>query len=290
MLLGTKAYLPNQVLNAGYNYTPHETDALLLIINAFAGETVLKMKLNTFLVNYGSSNNNVAEWNRTMRGLLSKPLEFYNSETKTYFTENIILRYSHDTRTNEITLLFSAEMAAILTRTKEKYSLYSLRVLLSLDSRYSKRIYLFANAWKTGGIFEIDIEKLRLKLQIGNKYEQTADFKRKILEPAFSEVNDKSELQIEPVYIKEGREILRLKLNVYIKEEIKTGNTKERELLRKFGVASWLIDNALAILSIDEINDVINNTIMNQHQIKNTSAYIYGTFKKLGVPVEKKMF
>jgi plasmid replication initiation protein len=290
MLLGTKAYLPNQVLNAGYNYTPHETDALLLIINAFAGETVLKMKLNTFLVNYGSSNNNVAEWNRTMRGLLSKPLEFYNSETKTYFTENIILRYSHDTRTNEITLLFSAEMAAILTRTKEKYSLYSLRVLLSLDSRYSKRIYLFANAWKTGGIFEIDIEKLRLKLQIGNKYEQTADFKRKILEPAFSEVNDKSELQIEPVYIKEGREILRLKLNVYIKEEIKTGNTKERELLRKFGVASWLIDNALAVLSIDEINDVINNTIMNQHQIKNTSAYIYGTFKKLGVPVEKKMF
>jgi plasmid replication initiation protein len=290
MLLGTKAYLPNQVLNAGYNYTPHETDALLLIINAFAGKTVLKMKLNTFLVNYGSSNNNVAEWNRTMRGLLSKPLEFYNSETKTYFTENIILRYSHDTRTNEITLLFSAEMAAILTRTKEKYSLYSLRVLLSLDSRYSKRIYLFANAWKTGGIFEIDIEKLRLKLQIGNKYEQTADFKRKILEPAFSEVNDKSELQIEPVYIKEGREILRLKLNVYIKEEIKTGNTKERELLRKFGVASWLIDNALAILSIDEINDVINNTIMNQHQIKNTSAYIYGTFKKLGVPVEKKMF
>lgn len=290
MLLATNAYLPNQVLNAGYNYTPHETDALLLIINAFAGETLLKMKLNTFLTHYGASNNNVSEWNKTMRGLLSKPLEFYNKETKTYFTENIILRYSHDTRTNEVTLWFSPEMAAILTRTKEKYSLYSLRVLLALDSRYSKRIYLFCNAWKTAGLFSIDIDKLRSKLQIGNKYEQTADFKRKILEPAIFEINEKSELTIEPVYIKEGREIITLQCNVFVKAELKTGNVKEREQLRKFGVASWLIDNAMAILSIDEINDVLNNTIMNQHQIKNTSSYIYGTFKKLGVPVEKKMF
>jgi plasmid replication initiation protein len=290
MLLATTAYLPNQVLNAGYNYTPHETDALLLIINAFQGETILTMKLNAFLTNYGTSNNNLAEFNKTMRGILSKPLEFYNKETRTYFTENFILRYTHNTRTNEITVLFSPEMCAILTRTKEKYSLYSLRVLLALDSRYSKRIYLFCNAWKSSGLFSIDVEKLRSKLQIGNKYEQTADFKRKILEPAFAEINEKSELFIEPVYIKQGREIITLQCNVSVKTELTSGNTKEREQLRKFGVASWIIDNALATLTTSEINDAINNVIMNQHQIKNTSSYIYGTFKKLGVPLEKKLF
>jgi len=225
-----------------------------------------------------------------MRGILSKPLEFYNKETQTYFTENFILRYMHNTRTQEIIVFFSPEMCAILTRTKEKYSLYSLRVLLALDSRYSKRIYLFCNAWKSKGIFSIDVDKLRSKLQIGNKYEQTADFKRKILEPAFAEINEKSELQIDPFYIKAGREIITLQCNVTVKNEIVSGNNKEREQLRKFGVTSWLINNAFGTLTFEEINEVINSTIMNQHQIKNTSAYIYGAFKKLGVPVEKKLF
>jgi len=90
MLLFTTGFVPNEILNASYNYTPQEIELLLMIINTHKGENELTMNISTLTANYGSSHNNIKELRGAITNLLSKPLEYYNQEKQCYIISAVI--------------------------------------------------------------------------------------------------------------------------------------------------------------------------------------------------------
>jgi len=295
MLLYTNGYVPNEIVNAHYNYTPHETDLLLTIINMFRNEPTLSIKYDTLVFNYGETHNKLELLRNAIHGILSKTLEYYKPNTEenkkgVYILSAIITTAKIDVSRNIVHFTFSPDIMHVITRSKEKYTRYNFQVLLNLESRYSKRIYLLCNAWKTTGLWECNMERLRKILKLENKYSQFADLKKRVLNPAFLELNEKSEFKIEPEYFKQGKEINKMLCTVILKTEHVKPQSEQFNKLRSMGLAVWQCNNILNHLEQDQINNVLNDLIMNAHAINNKGGYLVKIFKSMGVPLEQKLF
>ena len=294
MLLYTNGYIPNEIVNAHYNYTPHETDLLLTIINLFQNEPTLSIKYERLVSNYGDTHNKLELLRNAIHGILSKPLEYYKPSSEEnkkgqYIFSSIVTTAKIDVERNLVHFTFSPDIMHVIARSKEKYTRYNFQVLLSLESRYSKRIYLLCNAWKSTGLWECSTEKLRKILKLENKYSQFTDLKKRVLNPAFEELNEKSEFRIEPEYFKQGKEINKLLCSVVLKSEHINVKPQYFSKLRSFGLSEWQCKNVENYLEAGEIDSVLNDLIMNTG-VNNTGGYLVKIFKSMGVPLDKKLF
>lgn len=290
MLIHSNGYLPNEILNASYNYTRHEIDVLLTIINRYRGNNTFEIGFDELLVSFGSSNANNKELKNTILALLQKPLEYRNNETKTHILSAIICNAKIDTTRRVVTFTVTDEIGLIIGRAKEKYSRYNFEVMLNLKSRYAKRIYLHCNAWKKTGVWEVDLGRLRNMLGVQDKYEQFFDFNTKILQPAFAEINKRSEYVVTNEYLKNGKQYTTLLCSVVLKKEhIKEQRNLGLEL-KKYGLSEWQIKNILHLCPGDKIEDLLNYVRMNVHTIKNTGGFLKVSFEKIGVPLERGLF
>lgn len=292
MLLHTTGYLPNEILNASYNYSKHETDILLLLVDLYNGKNELTVSIATLTANWGETNKKHEELRKAFINLQSKPLEYYNQKSETYVIAAIIIESKIDTVKKLVTVKFSDQIGEVLTRAKTHFSRYNFAVLLALESRYSKRLYLHCNAFKKTGIWKIDIDNLRKALKLEDKYQQTFDFKKKILAPSFKEIQEKTELDLHVHYESTGKKIHTMKVSIEIKPEyikkIKQPSMHWQSLV-EFGLDQWQAANVCKILDDETIAGTLNYIRMNRQNIKNTGGYLRMCFIELGVPLDRKI-
>jgi len=290
MLLFTTGFVPNEILNASYNYTPQEIELLLMIINTHKGENELTMNISTLTANYGSSHNNIKELRGAITNLLSKPLEYYNQDKQCYVISAVITSAFVNVERGTVKFTFNPDLSTILQRGKEKYSRYNFQTMLKLRGRYAKRLYLFCNAWRKTGVWTVDVERLRKMLKVEEKYKQFTDFEKRVLTPAFIEINDISEYQITPELMRSGKKITSLLCTVITKKEFISNKPENWTRLKQFGLSDWQIENVINTAQDGQIEEALNMVIMNRHQIKNTGGYLVNIFKAQGVPMDKKLF
>lgn len=290
MLIESKGYLPNEILNASYNYTNHEINVILMIIARYKGESPLVLPMEQLTAGFGESNSNNKYLRDAITGILSKPLEYWNKDKNRCLISALISSAKIDLVRRTVSFAFDPDMASIIQRDVKNYTTYEIKTILNLQSRYAKRIYLYCNAWRSTGLWIMKIDDLRKKLSCVEKYPNFADFKKRILDPAFEEINEKSEYTVETTFNKIGNKIESLMVTVVLKKEIAAmPNSMVREL-KSFGLADWQIRNAMGILPEDEIEKLMNNVKMNRHQIKNIGGYLVNVFSKQGVPMDAKLF
>lgn len=292
MLLHTTGYLPNEILNASYNYSKHETDLLLLLVDLYNGKPELIVSINTLTANWGETNSKHLELRKAFINLQSKPLEYYDQKSETYVIAAIVIESKIDTVKKLVTIRFSDKIGAILTKAKTHFSRYNFEVLLNLESRYSKRLYLHCNAFRKTGYWTIEIDNLRKALRLEDKYQQTFDFKKKILAPSFKEIQEKSELDIVVNYESTGKKIHTMNVSI----EIKPAYIKKLEqpsmhwnTLVEFGLDQWQASNICKVLDDTSIGGTLNYIRMNRHKINNTAGYLRMMFIELGVPMDRKI-
>lgn len=283
-------YLPNEILNASYNYSNHEIEVLLAVVNYYRGANTFTMSIESLTLGFGKTNALNKELKNAIRGILEKPLEYWNKEKSTMLISSVITSAEIDTNKRQVTFTINETMGAILQHAKEKYSRYNFEVMLKLNSRYAKRLYLHCNAWRTKGVWEIDISKLRKMLGVVDKYEQFFDFNTKILQPAFKEINEKSEYVTEVDFLKSGKQYSSLLVSVTLKKEYIKQSEKHYSQLKSYGLDAWQIRNVTNTLSENEIDQHLNHVRMNAHAIKNKGGYLVKTFKSIGVPLDKALF
>ena len=138
--------------------------------------------------------------------------------------------------------------------------------------------------------WEIQIDKLRKMLGLVDKYEQFFDFNTKILQPAFKEINEKSEYVTEVDFLKNGKQYSSLLVSVTLKKEFVKQSEKHYTQLKSFGLDAWQIRNITNTLSESEIDQHLNHVRMNAHAIQNKGGYLVKTFKAVGVPLDKALF
>jgi plasmid replication initiation protein len=290
MIISNNGYLPNEILNASYNYSQHEIDVMLAVINNYKGGTEIVLNFETLLVNFGTSNANNKELKNTIRGIIEKPLEYYNKELQTYLICSIITSAEIDTIRRKVKFTINETLGKIINQAQREYSRFNFETMLKLKSRYAKRLYLYCNSWRKTGVWEADIEKLKKRLGVSDKYEKFNDFNKRVLAPAFEEINEKSEYRITVDYLKEGKQYTSLLCSIVLKQEFRKPGSKYAGELKACGLSDWQIKNVCAILQDAEIEKQLNTVKMNRNNIKNVGAWLAATFAAIGVPMEKSIF
>ena len=116
------------------------------------------------------------------------------------------------------------EVMPYLTQLKGQFTQYQLKNIAYFNSVHSIRIYELITQYRNVGSREITLENLKKWLQVEENYSRWNNFKARVLEPAITEINDKSDLFIDIEQIKRGRSVYAL--NFTIKSKINAVKTE----------------------------------------------------------------
>jgi plasmid replication initiation protein len=103
------------------------------------------------------------------------------------------------------------------------FTSYLLEQTASMDSIYSVRLYELLVQWKAAKqtpMFELEKFRDQLGVEV-NEYKAMCDFKKRVLQVAINEINEKSDIKISYEQVKKGRSIAGFKFKVLAKDKLR---------------------------------------------------------------------
>lgn len=131
---------------------------------------------------------------------------------------------------------FSPQMKPFLLGLKEKFTRFEFLEVAKMKSGFSIRIYQMCKAYYYENIrhgrnvFAVGIRELKQRLGISDKYPDFRNFRRKVLDVAKDEINEKTRLAIEYDFIKKGRNITDLRIIINEKTDFNPELNEEKQL------------------------------------------------------------
>lgn len=143
------------------------------------------------------------------QSLMNRKFEFYEPKTKTYYTDTIIHNVIHIAGTGKVSFMVSRVLYDVMFNFELGYKNYDLEEALSLPTPYAVRMYVLLNNQTKP--LEWRIDKLKEMFGVSDKYGQTADFIKKVIEPArLALVNNKTN-GFTYAKIREGNKVVSLR-------------------------------------------------------------------------------
>ena len=259
-----------------------------------------------FAKTFGLNTNKVYEdTERVTRSLRCREVGIRNGKSFFYTGWLSSVEYIHGS--GYVELCFDPKLKPYLLQLKDHFTQYSLDTVLHFKSIYAIRLYeilkkeaQIVERYQKKKSFEKEFtyEFLREAFGIGKKeYAKFNDFKRKTIEPAVTEIYDKTELNISEVkYGKTGRAVSKITFVVEIRskadgdiravqirmdEQPKEGNRKE-EVKQKLVELGYSVESASRDLNkygIQRIERSIAYTLAKQQagEVKDFPAYLSKT-------------
>ena len=108
-----------------------------------------------------------------------------------------------------VKLIFAPAIIPLITRLEEQFTKYDIQQVSGLSSGYAIRLYELLIAWRsTGKTPIIEIQKFRQKLGVlDTEYKQMNDFKKRVLDIAINQINEKTDIKVKVEQHKTGRAI-----------------------------------------------------------------------------------
>ncbi|HKZ56114.1 MAG TPA: RepB family plasmid replication initiator protein [Thermodesulfovibrionales bacterium] len=111
------------------------------------------------------------------------------------------------------------------------YTALDLNVIKGLDSKYSIALYKLARDYINVQIPEMSIETFRELMGIEeDQYKNSANLKRKVIDPAVSEVSEKTEINVAYDLLRRGKKVTAIKLHTRENNLLEHEDRKEKEL------------------------------------------------------------
>lgn len=108
-----------------------------------------------------------------------------------------------------VKLIFAPAIIPLITRLEEQFTKYDIEQVSGLTSAYAVRLYELLIAWRsTGKTPIIEIQEFRQKLGVlDTEYKQMNDFKKRVLDIAINQINEKTDIKVKVEQHKTGRAI-----------------------------------------------------------------------------------
>jgi plasmid replication initiation protein len=109
----------------------------------------------------------------------------------------------------KVEIIFAPAIIPLITRLEKEFTKYDIQQVSGLSSGYAIRLYELLIAWRsTGKTPIIEINEFRKKLGVlDTEYKQMNNFKSRVLEPAITQINEKTDIKIKVEQHKTGRSI-----------------------------------------------------------------------------------
>jgi len=114
----------------------------------------------------------------------------------------------------------SNKIKPYLINVTNTFTVYQLQTVLTLKSKYSKRIYQMLCQWQSSGYFVTTVSKLRSQFELEDKYDGFSMFKKKVLDVAQEELNE-TDKKFTYKVSKQGRKYNKLEFFFASKKEAK---------------------------------------------------------------------
>jgi len=96
--------------------------------------------------------------------------------------------FNHKKYENFIEVEVSKKILPYLVELAEKYTEYDLLIAITLQTKYSQRFYEYCSQYRNLGYFKMQVEDLRRKLMLEDKYDRYALLKKYVIEVAQREL------------------------------------------------------------------------------------------------------
>lgn len=107
-----------------------------------------------------------------------------------------------------VELGFSPTVIPHLTMLQREFTSYQLRQIGNLGSFYAVRLYELMSQFLKLRQRECSLEQLRQMLDLGDKYQDVKDMRKRVLDPALKEVNASTDLAVTVEPRRKGRKII----------------------------------------------------------------------------------
>jgi plasmid replication initiation protein len=131
----------------------------------------------------------------------------------------------HDAGSGTVTLKFDPELKPYLLGLKELFTTYRLEHILKLTSKYSIRLYELMKCNEYRKTFTVSLDELTEIFKLSQGYSDYAQIKRRVLEPAKKEVNEKTDIVFSYEPITERKKVIALKFHIQANPENKLKKT-----------------------------------------------------------------
>jgi len=151
-------------------------------------------------------------------------------EKKKWIKYTLFSRCEYTEGTGELLVQFHPDLKPHYLELQNHFTTYSLAEYLSLPSTYSQRIYEILRSWDDCVTTEISVKDLNEMLCTPKSMRKNfAEFKRRALDKAHKDINEKTKLLYEWEPIKKGKKIVNIRFYMGKKTmgEIKTKKQKE---------------------------------------------------------------
>ena len=247
----------NELINARYQLTLAEMRLILKMITMITKDDEdfkeYDINIRDFVDEIETKAKNEYERARHItKELLKKVLEI---PTETGYIQTAWIAGSrYQKRKGHVYVSFHPYLKPYLLKLKEKFTQYNLRHVLSLKSIYSIRIYELLKQYEKIGERTLELSHLKELLKVEDKYNLYADFKKRILNRAQSELKEYTDIRFKIEEIKKARKVDKIRFVI-------TKNEKER--------CSQDTPQKTLPLKDDYLTDLIN-LLSPEHQDKKT--------------------
>lgn len=142
------------------------------------------------------------------RALMSRQFEFYDPDTKTYYMDTIIHNVQHKERSGEVEFMVSRVFFEVMFNFSLGYKNYDLETALSLPTPFAVRMYVLLN--NQDRPITWSVERLKEMFGVSDKYNQTADFIKKVIEPSRKALLSASVNNFTYTRIYDGQKVVKL--------------------------------------------------------------------------------
>ena len=122
-----------------------------------------------------------------------------------------------------VSMRLSKDVEPYLIGLRKCYTQYRLRNIVDFSSFYAIRLYeLLINGNET---FSYTVDELRELLFCETKFTRFADFRRKVLNVAVREINEKSDIHVEMMFFRQGKVYHKVAFNVRVNTDPENRNS-----------------------------------------------------------------
>ena len=163
---------------------------------------------------------NVKRLKETAQRLMSRIIKFDNPTNEKFKFISPFPEVLYDGKKGHIEIVMYAGVVPHFMELKKGYSEFELYAALSLVSEYAQRLYTHLSRWTDTGIwYNVSIEEFKGHMGAEtDSYKEFFNLKKRVIEIAIKEINEKTDLQVEVEYIKTARNFTHLTFRITTKE------------------------------------------------------------------------
>lgn len=284
----------NAITNARYEFTLTEKQIIYLLLSKIKKKE-RREKNNEFHIDIsqiaegkGKKITNYEAIKEATKKLISRVYEVY--EKKSYVQVSLLSSARYTEQTGVIKLRIDDEMMPYLMELGNGFTMFSLKCALNLKSIYAQRLYELLSRWKDTGVFRITVDKFRQMFKLEDKYKGYTMMKKKVLDKAKEEVNEKTDILFTYQEQKLGRKVHEIIFLIDSKDgagskEKEEGNTNKLhiKLTGQYKLAEWQAKKIIANVDIKTIHKKLYEIQMRavNKEISNIGGYTWSIFKNL---------